>query len=901
MPIMRCTRAGKSGFKYGPTGKCYIGPGARSNAAAQGRAIQYSKHRNDASDDFLIQLKARRQQMFLGKRPKQIQVKRLPKMLYPTPVENTYNSRLQLYISEIGKKVEQLLIPNIESLILSRNEMLPTDMRMDDWSDEGVRLMNAVEISLADIPFSKEATANIIGDKTNAWHDKEWRKVLKSAFGVDIFQREPWLNQELSSFTKENVALITKMEDDLLRDIETTMQRSIKAGNKSGTVSKEIRERVNVSKSRARLIARDQTSKLNAQLNQLRQENIGVKNYIWRTSEDARVRPTHKANKGRVFSWNKPPDKTGHPGHDVQCRCYGEPVLEPIIQEVAPEQPSQLEESERTKELNEFRDQYPGRSGTSDFLIVGSAISRSGGTTYISRSGGKIVGASSYRRLRTRLSVSKLGAMTRHNTVTAKLTRRIARDAQSLNKGISLAKDIKNKTLFKKFGFSIRDNKLFAPVEKLDSITKKISRYISSRKPMRMTFRSFGDVPKKKVVVTPVKTKKASGTEKIIRKEEDNIRFIKEREFGVLFDDKGKVVKRYRGEENGIVIPDADLPLFKNKIFTHNHSNNTSFSAPDITSALSGNYFEIRATSPQYLHTATRAKGALSWSDNIPKTWIPRPGIEMKLKEKLSNETINQFNEEWLKLVMKEHTKINNELLLKYKGSLSNDVFDTIMPEATHRVAQRLAKDFGFVYSRTKIGAAVVTKPVPKIKTISELRSEAVKFKNKLDPKLLESIKDYTGESMSYAKVNAYLYGEKVRDFLEKPIKQMIQNFDKIFKLNYPKYKGISYRGMGFGYSLEDKLKYQKFMKNIKIGKTVNFPSYTSSSLSYDKANESIVGKFQLMFRIQGKDGFFIHDVFTNMKDEEILFNRNTSFKVTDLTKSRMKGTDGLIIDLKEI
>lgn len=39
MPIMRCTRDGMSGFKWGPNGYCYIGPGARARAERQGRAI----------------------------------------------------------------------------------------------------------------------------------------------------------------------------------------------------------------------------------------------------------------------------------------------------------------------------------------------------------------------------------------------------------------------------------------------------------------------------------------------------------------------------------------------------------------------------------------------------------------------------------------------------------------------------------------------------------------------------------------------------------------------------------------------------------------------------------------------------------------------------------------------
>lgn len=47
--------------------------------------------------------------------------------------------------------------------------------------------------------------------------------------------------------------------------------------------------------------------------------------YIWRTRLDDKVRPSHAANDGKVFSWDSPPS-TGHPGDDYNCRCWADPV-----------------------------------------------------------------------------------------------------------------------------------------------------------------------------------------------------------------------------------------------------------------------------------------------------------------------------------------------------------------------------------------------------------------------------------------------------------------------------------------------------------------------------------------------------------------------------------------------
>ena len=49
--------------------------------------------------------------------------------------------------------------------------------------------------------------------------------------------------------------------------------------------------------------------------------------YVWRTQGDNRVRPSHQANDGKIFSWAEPPP-TGHPGEDYGCRCWAEPYVE---------------------------------------------------------------------------------------------------------------------------------------------------------------------------------------------------------------------------------------------------------------------------------------------------------------------------------------------------------------------------------------------------------------------------------------------------------------------------------------------------------------------------------------------------------------------------------------------
>ncbi len=60
-------------------------------------------------------------------------------------------------------------------------------------------------------------------------------------------------------------------------------------------------------------------------INQLRQQDLGIERYIWRSQDDARVRASHAEYDDHVFRWDEPPEG-GHPGQAHNCRCYAEPV-----------------------------------------------------------------------------------------------------------------------------------------------------------------------------------------------------------------------------------------------------------------------------------------------------------------------------------------------------------------------------------------------------------------------------------------------------------------------------------------------------------------------------------------------------------------------------------------------
>ncbi len=60
-------------------------------------------------------------------------------------------------------------------------------------------------------------------------------------------------------------------------------------------------------------------------INELRQRGLGIRQYIWRSRDDGKVRSAHAAHDDQVFSWDNPPED-GHPGQAFNCRCFAEPL-----------------------------------------------------------------------------------------------------------------------------------------------------------------------------------------------------------------------------------------------------------------------------------------------------------------------------------------------------------------------------------------------------------------------------------------------------------------------------------------------------------------------------------------------------------------------------------------------
>lgn len=177
-----------------------------------------------------------------------------------------------------------------------------------------------------------EATASVAGQSAigaeGSRHTKKWTATVASQAQIDVryLLRDDDLVDLLSIRSEEFNRLIKNLSNDVLDRIERQTLGSIFEGRGQSDIAKSLQEIEGIGRNRARLIARDQASKLNGAMNELRQRQAGIRFYKWRTILDGRERPSHHANNGKIFSWDKPPP-TGAPSTAVNCRCRGLAVI----------------------------------------------------------------------------------------------------------------------------------------------------------------------------------------------------------------------------------------------------------------------------------------------------------------------------------------------------------------------------------------------------------------------------------------------------------------------------------------------------------------------------------------------------------------------------------------------
>lgn len=240
------------------------------------------------------------------------------------------------------------------------------------------RATGTYSIADADVPMWVRADAAIYGTAAKAAHDAVLSKLDQMQADLDAALEKAPLHPEktverveggfkpsaatlgiktelgpeatarLAAAYSENVKRYVKtFSAEMMTDLRGITEENARQGYRFDKLTDGIKGRFDVTTSKARFLARQETALFMSAYRQERFGEAGVRRYMWSTSQDARVRPAtgltpaqkrhagnHRRLDGQVFEYAKPPivdtntGRRANPGQDFNCRCVDVPVLD---------------------------------------------------------------------------------------------------------------------------------------------------------------------------------------------------------------------------------------------------------------------------------------------------------------------------------------------------------------------------------------------------------------------------------------------------------------------------------------------------------------------------------------------------------------------------------------------
>lgn len=241
-------------------------------------------------------------------------------------------------LNKMVEKAQKLFSNDVLPLLTDANRYL-NDSPVDDFEKALVVWGKNV-----DKIFSDKRVDNIAGTiakQTSGRTKKEVKKQLKSVDALPAIKYADFDDNYKASidvWKKANVGLITDISVKMKSDINTVVSSGFSAGLRSEEIAKNLMSQTKLkpgvfkkTKTRAKLIARDQVQKLNSSLTKKSYKDLGLELYVWQAVGDSRTRDQHQRNDGKVFTFSgtvKVDGQTYHeapngeqPGQEINCRC----------------------------------------------------------------------------------------------------------------------------------------------------------------------------------------------------------------------------------------------------------------------------------------------------------------------------------------------------------------------------------------------------------------------------------------------------------------------------------------------------------------------------------------------------------------------------------------------------
>jgi len=251
----------------------------------------------------------------------------LPKILFPANHAVDYYEELSDLVEKMNKDVIDFVDRKVAPY-LRRNDSYKKDSEMDDII-KGLEELKESAITWA---FS-DATAKKLADKFSRrvknHTNNQVKEQIRSVIGMDPLKRNQKLEDAVKAAVSENVSLIKSIPEEYHKQLDTIVLQGVRSGESIDDIKDNIQNVYKKTDNKAKFIARDQAGSMLGDFTKLRHQELGLKEFIWRDSDDIRVRDKHKALDGKKFTWEEGANGL-FPGKDYNCRCTAEIVAEEL-------------------------------------------------------------------------------------------------------------------------------------------------------------------------------------------------------------------------------------------------------------------------------------------------------------------------------------------------------------------------------------------------------------------------------------------------------------------------------------------------------------------------------------------------------------------------------------------
>lgn len=180
------------------------------------------------------------------------------------------------------------------------------------------KTLTLIENDLAKQFISTTASMTPEGVALKPTIDTATRKAIEEGFTNN-------LDLSIKNFAQERIP-------ELRRRVEENV---LEHGGRTDRLAKILEAEFGVTKRKAEFLADQETGLLVSKYRETKYTQLGIRDYLWSTSNDSRVRPSHRVLNGKKFSFAvganvaEPgkPARYCNPGQDYRCRCVPRPLI----------------------------------------------------------------------------------------------------------------------------------------------------------------------------------------------------------------------------------------------------------------------------------------------------------------------------------------------------------------------------------------------------------------------------------------------------------------------------------------------------------------------------------------------------------------------------------------------